>query len=85
MRTRLKVCCISSVEEAPESLEMLVKVGTTEAELRDAYPGARCRTESSAFRHCWRGRFRPGRRVTGYRIGIDSGLVKNVLVAFVID
>jgi hypothetical protein len=62
-----------------------IHVGSTEAELREAYPGARCRTEASDFRHCWTGRFRPGRRVTDYRIGVSTGLVKSVLVAFVID
>jgi hypothetical protein len=62
-----------------------IGVGSTETELRDAYPGARCRTETSTFRHCWTGRFQPGRRVTDYRIGIDTGLVKSVLVAYVID
>lgn len=62
-----------------------IHVGSTEAELLAAYPGARCRTESSSFRHCWTGRMQPGRRVTDYRIGISSGEVKSVLVAFVID
>jgi hypothetical protein len=62
-----------------------IGVGSTETELRDAYPGARCRTETSTFRHCWTGRFRPGRRVTDYRIGVDDRLVKTVLVARVID
>jgi hypothetical protein len=62
-----------------------IGVGSTETELRNAYPGARCRTEASTFRHCWTGRFLPGRRVTDYRIGISTGLVKSVLVAFVID
>ena len=62
-----------------------IHVGSTEAELRAAYPNARCRTEASDFRHCWTGRFQPGRRVTDYRIGLATGLVKSVLVGFVID
>jgi hypothetical protein len=62
-----------------------VHVGSPESALHDAYPRLHCRTESSDFRHCWTGRFRPGRRVTDYRIGIASGNVKNVTVAFVID
>jgi hypothetical protein len=62
-----------------------IGVGSTQAELREAYPGARCRTEFGTFRHCWTGRFEPGRRVTDYRIGFDSRLVRNVRVAFVID
>jgi hypothetical protein len=62
-----------------------IGVGSTQAELRDAYPHANCRTETSTFRHCWTGRFEPGRRVTDYKIGISDHLVKSVLVAFVID
>lgn len=62
-----------------------IGVGSTVGELRAAYPNARCRTEGGSFRHCWTGRFQPGRRVTDYRIGLSTGLVKNVLVAYVID
>jgi hypothetical protein len=62
-----------------------VHVGSPESALHDAYPRLHCRTESSDFRHCWTGRFRPGHRVTDYRIGIASGNVKSVTVAFVID
>jgi hypothetical protein len=62
-----------------------IHVGSTEAELRAAYPRARCRTEASDFRHCWTGSFQPGRRVTDYRIGVATHLVKSVVVAFVID
>jgi hypothetical protein len=62
-----------------------IHVGSTEAALHTAYPGAHCRTESSDFRHCWTGHFQPGRRVTDYRIGILSGRVKLVTVGFVID
>jgi hypothetical protein len=62
-----------------------IHVGSTQAELRAAYPLARCRTEASDFRHCWTGSFQPGRRVTDYRIGVATHLVKSVVVAFVID
>jgi hypothetical protein len=62
-----------------------VHVGSPESALHDAYPHLHCRTESSDFRHCWTGRFRPGHRVTDYRIGIATGKVKSVTVAFVID
>lgn len=62
-----------------------IHVGSTETALRNAYPGANCETVTSTFRHCWTGTFQPGRRVTDYRIGISDGLVKSVLVAFVID
>jgi hypothetical protein len=62
-----------------------VHVGSPESALHDAYPNVRCRTESSDFRHCWTGRMRPGHRVTDYWIGIASGNVKLITVAFVID
>ena len=62
-----------------------IHVGSTETQLQDAYPGLRCRTELSSFRHCWTGRFRPGRRVTDYRIDMSTSRVKTILVGFVID
>jgi hypothetical protein len=62
-----------------------VHVGSPESALHDAYPRLHCRTESSDFRHCWTGRMRPGHRVTDYWIGIASGNVKLITVAFVID
>jgi hypothetical protein len=62
-----------------------IHVGSPESALHDAYPHLHCRTESSDFRHCWTGRFRAGHRVTDYRIGIASGNVRSVTVAFVID
>ena len=62
-----------------------IHVGSPESDLHDAYPHLHCRTESSDFRHCWTGRFEPGRKVTDYQIGIVSGNVKNVTVGYVID
>jgi hypothetical protein len=62
-----------------------VHVGSPESALHDAYPRLHCRTESSDFRHCWTGRMRPGHRVTDYWIGMASGNVKLITVAFVID
>ena len=62
-----------------------VHVGSPESALHDAYPRLHCRTESSDFRHCWTGRMRPGKRVTDYWIGIASGNVTLITVAFVID
>ena len=61
-----------------------IGVGSTEAELRATYP-VRCRTEAGTFRHCWTGRFQPGRRVTDYRITLSTRLVKRVTVGYVID
>lgn len=62
-----------------------IHVGSPESKLHDAYPNLRCRTEESNFRHCWTGRFKAGHRVTDYRIGIGSGDVKSITIAFVID
>jgi len=62
-----------------------IHVGSPESALHDAYAHLHCRTEASDFRHCWTGRFRAGGKVTDYRIGIFSGKVKSVTVAYVID
>ena len=59
-----------------------VGVGSTEAQVRARVAGVRCRTESG-FRHCFVGRFLPGRRVTDFRI--RRGHVTSVQVAFVLD
>jgi hypothetical protein len=69
----------------PQKTAEGIHVGSPESALHDAYPHLRCRRESSDFRHCWTGRFRAGHRVTDYRIGIATGKVKSVTVAFVID
>jgi hypothetical protein len=61
-----------------------IGVGSTEAELRETY-NVRCRTELGTFRHCWTGRFRPGRRVTDYRIDLSSRLITGILIGYVID
>jgi hypothetical protein len=62
-----------------------IGVGSTVTEIKTAYPNARCRKEAPNFRHCWTGRFQPGRRVTDYRIDIPTHRVESVLVGFVID
>jgi hypothetical protein len=59
-----------------------VGVGSTEGQVRAKVAGVRCRTESG-FRHCFVGRFLPGRRVTDFRI--KRGRVSSVHVGFVID
>ena len=59
-----------------------VGVGSTEAQVRARVAGVRCRTESG-FRHCFVGRFLPGRRVTDFRI--KRGRVASVTVGFVLD
>jgi hypothetical protein len=59
-----------------------VGVGSTVAQVRAKVAGVRCRTESG-FRHCFVGRFLPGRRITDFRI--RSGRVSSVDVGFVID
>ena len=59
-----------------------VGVGSTEAKVRAKVAGVRCRTESG-FRHCFVGRFLPGKRVTDFRL--ERGHVTSVQVAFVLD
>ena len=56
--------------------------GSTEARVRARIRGVRCRTEFGS-RHCWVGRFLPGRRVTDFFI--RNGRVTRVTVGFVID
>jgi hypothetical protein len=62
-----------------------IHVGSTEAALAAAYPNLHCRTEFDGFHHCWTGAFRPGNRVTEYRITTDSRRIWRITVAFVID
>jgi methylmalonyl-CoA mutase cobalamin-binding subunit len=59
-----------------------IGVGSTVAQVKAKVAGVRCRTESG-FRHCFVGRFLPGRRITDFRI--RSGRVSSVDVGFVID
>ena len=59
-----------------------IGVGSTVAQVRARVANVRCRTESG-FRHCFVGRFLPGRRVTDFRI--KAGRVTSVDVGFVID
>jgi len=58
-------------------------VGSTEAQLRARVAHLTCESVTSSFRHCFVGRFDPGRRVTDFRIG--NGKVTRVVVGFVID
>jgi hypothetical protein len=60
-----------------------VGVGSTEAAVRAGVRGIRCRTEFGS-RHCFKGRFRPGERVTDFSLS-EAGRVTRVTVAFVID
>ena len=59
-----------------------VGVGSTEGQVRAKVAGVRCGTESG-FRHCFVGRFLPGKRVTDFRI--KRGRVTSVDVGFVVD
>lgn len=69
----------------PQKTAEGIHVGSTETALHGAYANLHCRTETSTFRHCWTGHFEAGRKVTDYRIGISTGLVKHITVARVID
>jgi hypothetical protein len=56
--------------------------GSTEAQVRARVTGVRCRTEG-AFRHCFVGRFLPGRVITDFHI--RRGRVSAVVVGYVLD
>jgi hypothetical protein len=59
-----------------------IGVGSTEAEVKAKVAGARCRTEFGV-RHCFVGRFLPGRVITDFHI--RRGRVRSVVVGFVLD
>ena len=59
-----------------------VGVGSTEGQVRAKVAHVRCRSEAG-LRHCFVGRFLPGRRVTDFRI--KHGRVTSVDVGFVVD
>ena len=56
--------------------------GSTEAQVRARVTGVRCRTDAG-FRHCWVGRFLPGRLVTDFQI--RRGRVTAVTIGYVLD
>jgi hypothetical protein len=59
-----------------------VGVGSTSAEVKARVHGVRCRNEAG-FKHCFVGKFLPGRVVTDFRF--HNGRVSSVSVGFVID
>ena len=60
-----------------------VGVGSTEKEVKNRINGITCRTEAGV-RHCSKGSFLPGHRVTDFRISA-AHRVKRVTVSFVVD
>jgi hypothetical protein len=56
--------------------------GSTEAQVRARVAGVRCRSEFG-FRHCFLGRFLPGRVVTDFHI--RRGRVSIVVIGYVLD
>ena len=56
--------------------------GSTEAQVRARVAGIRCRSEGT-FRHCFVGRFLPGKVVTDFQI--RRGRVASVLIGYVLD
>jgi hypothetical protein len=59
-----------------------IGVGSTEAALRTGIAHLTCRTESG-LRHCFIGRFLPGRVVTDFRI--RGGRVRSITIGYVLD
>ncbi len=71
-----------STTRASEQTPGGIGVGSTEAALKRALRGETCKTEFGV-RHCWLGKFLPGKRVTDFRI--RKGRVDRVDIGFVID
>ncbi|HEX6662943.1 MAG TPA: hypothetical protein VF025_04665 [Gaiellaceae bacterium] len=59
-----------------------IGVGSTEAAVKAGIAHVTCRTESG-FRHCFVGRFLPGRVVTDFRI--RNGRVRSITIGYVLD
>lgn len=73
-----------TTRDRTERTRSRVGVGSSEAAVRSAITGVRCRTEFG-FRHCWKGRFRPGERVTDFEISLPGRRRTQVTIGFVID
>jgi hypothetical protein len=61
-----------------------IGLGSTEFEVESTIKGIRCRTQLGE-RHCVKGRFRPGERVTDFLISKNTDAVAKATVAIVID
>ena len=61
-----------------------VGVGSKESAVRNRVNGVHCKTESG-FRHCFKGQFQPGKRVTDFSISTPALRVTRVTVGIVID
>jgi hypothetical protein len=59
-----------------------VGVGSTKAQVKARVHNVTCRNESG-FKHCFVGKFLPGRKVTDFRL--RNGRVSSVTIGFVID
>jgi hypothetical protein len=59
-----------------------VGVGSREAEVKARVAGVKCESVSGA-RHCYVGKFLPGKRITDF--SIRGGKVTSVVVGFVVD
>jgi hypothetical protein len=61
-----------------------VGVGSTETAVKNKVQGIHCRTDAGS-RHCFKGSFRPGKRVTDFSISTPGHRVTRVTVGIVID
>lgn len=61
-----------------------IGVGSRESAVRNRVQGVRCRTESGS-RHCFKGRFLAGERVTDFSIATPARRVTRVTIGIVID
>jgi hypothetical protein len=82
-RPRSEVIAVST-RSAAQRTNTGIGVGSTEFEVESSIKGIRCRPRLGV-RHCFKGQFRPGQRVTDFVISKDEGTVTKVTVAIVID
>ena len=61
-----------------------VGVGSTETAVKNGVQGVQCKTESGS-RHCFKGSFVPGKRVTDFSLSTPGHRVTRVTVGIVID
>ena len=61
-----------------------VGVGSTESAVKNGVQGVHCKTEFGS-RHCFKGQFTAGQRVTDFSISTPGRRVTRVTVGFVID
>jgi len=60
-----------------------IGIGSRKRAIKRSVPGVRCKREFG-FHHCFKGRFRPGKRITDFLLD-DRTRAKQIVVGIVID